>query len=210
KDFQSALRRTMEKSPHIRFIYILNVGGTLIPAIESRCANFRFTPLPPDLVLRKINEITDKEGIKMTADAKQLLLSQSRGDLRKLINLVQSASVLFEGSEIDVTAVEDILGIAKKKDLAELFSILSSKGNDGLMKASQKLRFLLKYQGIPPLALLRQIHELVDENSAIQDLHKVKVAEAVGDAEFRLIHDSNSEIQLLFVLSRIRSSFLAT
>src|SRR3989304_7923148 len=36
KDFQSALRRTMEKSPHIRFIYILNVGGTLIPAIESR------------------------------------------------------------------------------------------------------------------------------------------------------------------------------
>ena len=51
-DAQFALRRIIEKySTSVRFCLICNYENKIIPAIKSRCANFRFNPISkPDLI----------------------------------------------------------------------------------------------------------------------------------------------------------------
>ncbi|WP_367834542.1 AAA family ATPase, partial [Vulcanisaeta sp. JCM 16159] len=69
-DAQQALRRMMEMYANVtRFILIANYVSRIIDPIQSRCAMFRFSPLPRDSVLGRLREIASREGVKVTDEA---------------------------------------------------------------------------------------------------------------------------------------------
>ncbi len=69
-DAQQALRRMMEMYANItRFILIANYVSRIIDPIQSRCAMFRFSPLPRDAVLGRLRDIASREGVKVTDEA---------------------------------------------------------------------------------------------------------------------------------------------
>jgi replication factor C subunit 3/5 len=64
-DAQFALRRIIEKySSTIRFCLICNYENKIIPAIRSRCANFRFSNIKDEHIIIKLKNIIFKENIK--------------------------------------------------------------------------------------------------------------------------------------------------
>ena len=66
-DAQHALRRTMEKfTDTCRFILCCNYSGRIIEPIQSRCALFRFTPLPEEKIVGYLGHIAKEEGVKIT------------------------------------------------------------------------------------------------------------------------------------------------
>ena len=75
-----------------RFILSCNYFSKLIDPIKSRCAVFKFKPYNPEQIKELIEKISQKEGFKINNETKTLLAEISKGDLRKIENILQTAS----------------------------------------------------------------------------------------------------------------------
>ena len=57
-DAQSALRRVIEKyTANTRFCMICNYVNKIMPALQSRCTRFRFSPLRQDQIMSRLQEV---------------------------------------------------------------------------------------------------------------------------------------------------------
>ncbi|XP_043798511.1 replication factor C subunit 5 isoform X2 [Apis laboriosa] len=95
-DAQNALRRIIEKyTDNVRFCIICNYLSKIIPALQSRCTKFRFGPLSIDQILPRLDIIIKEENLNVTEDGKQALITLSGGDMRKVLNVLQSTWLAF-------------------------------------------------------------------------------------------------------------------
>ncbi|KAI4485158.1 PREDICTED: replication factor C subunit 5 [Polistes canadensis] len=95
-DAQNALRRIIEKyTENVRFCIICNYLGKIIPALQSRCTKFRFGPLQSEQILPRLNEVIELENLKVMEDGKQALMTLCNGDMRKVLNILQSTWLAF-------------------------------------------------------------------------------------------------------------------
>ena len=198
-DAQQALRRTMEKYRHVKFVLICNYSSKIIEPIQSRCVIFRFKPIDKDQIEKRIIEITAKENIKVDEDAIKTLVEISNGDMRKLLNLLQAASAIDK--RITKNALYEISGMAQPDILNELFSTLFSKGD--FSSARKVLRNLLYDEGIAGKDLIKQIYKHVSEDTILNKEEKVTILELIGEIDFRLTEGSNDEIQLAALLAKM-------
>nr|2CHG_A Chain A, REPLICATION FACTOR C SMALL SUBUNIT [Archaeoglobus fulgidus]2CHG_B Chain B, REPLICATION FACTOR C SMALL SUBUNIT [Archaeoglobus fulgidus]2CHG_C Chain C, REPLICATION FACTOR C SMALL SUBUNIT [Archaeoglobus fulgidus]2CHG_D Chain D, REPLICATION FACTOR C SMALL SUBUNIT [Archaeoglobus fulgidus] len=110
-DAQAALRRTMEMySKSCRFILSCNYVSRIIEPIQSRCAVFRFKPVPKEAMKKRLLEICEKEGVKITEDGLEALIYISGGDFRKAINALQGAAAI--GEVVDADTIYQITATA--------------------------------------------------------------------------------------------------
>src|SRR5260370_21971534 len=95
-DAQGALRRTMENYTNTcRFILSCNYSGRIIEPIQSRCALFRFTPLPEEKVVEYLHRIAKNENVKTTEGWLKTIVEVAEGDFRKVVNILPAADTLF-------------------------------------------------------------------------------------------------------------------
>ena len=60
---QAALRRVIEQyTKNVRFCIICNYVNKIVPAVQSRCTRFRFSPLPTSEVEKRIDIVIEAEG----------------------------------------------------------------------------------------------------------------------------------------------------
>jgi len=89
-DAQFCLRRIMEAySENVRFCFICNFVGKIIPAIQSRCSKFKFSNLDSSQIREKLDKIMLEEEIKINDDVMNLIMTHSQGDMRKILNYIQ-------------------------------------------------------------------------------------------------------------------------
>src|SRR5213593_2637945 len=180
-DAQHALRRTMEKyTDTCRFVLCCNYSGRIIEPIQSRCALFRFTPLPEEKILDYLGDIAKKEGLKISPDGLKSIVEVSEGDLRKGINTLQAASSLSRS--ISEESVYQVVGRAKPTDVHEMLNH-ALKGD--FIKAREELRHLLVKYGLSGSEIVRQLHSEVFR-LAIPERRRVSLIEAIGETDFRL------------------------
>ncbi|KAF9884932.1 hypothetical protein FE257_000923 [Aspergillus nanangensis] len=88
---QMALRRIMEKyTANTRFCIIANYTHKLSPALLSRCTRFRFSPLKEQDIRALVDLVIEKEQIKIQPDAIDSLVTLSKGDMRRALNVLQA------------------------------------------------------------------------------------------------------------------------
>lgn len=113
-DAQSALRRVMETYSKVtRFCLICNYVTRLIEPLASRCAKFRFTPLPIVSMTERIFSIAEKESVGLGPGAIDAILVASNGDMRKAVTYLQSAHQLSYGKIITSDLILEISGKVK-------------------------------------------------------------------------------------------------
>ena len=99
---QFALRRSkplkylvIEKyAMNARFCLISNYVSRVIPALQSRCTRFKFVQIPFDAAFMRIQKICEAENINLTTDAIRAVFRLSQGDMRRIVNMLQSLSLL--------------------------------------------------------------------------------------------------------------------
>ncbi|KAF9695029.1 hypothetical protein EKO04_006882 [Ascochyta lentis] len=88
---QMALRRIMEKyTANTRFCIIANYTHKLSPALLSRCTRFRFSPLKERDIRNLVDKVVEDEKVNITQDATESLVTLSKGDMRRALNVLQA------------------------------------------------------------------------------------------------------------------------
>ncbi|PLB52167.1 activator 1 subunit 3 [Aspergillus steynii IBT 23096] len=88
---QMALRRIMEKyTANTRFCIIANYTHKLSPALLSRCTRFRFSPLKEQDIRSLVDLVVEKEQINIQPEAVDSLVTLSKGDMRRALNVLQA------------------------------------------------------------------------------------------------------------------------
>ena len=197
-DAQHALRRTMEKyTDTCRFILCCNYSGRIIEPIQSRCALFRFTPLPQEEIMGYLEHIAKTEALRIGSTTLKSVVEISEGDLRKAINTLQAASSVSKGFTEDT--VYQVVGRAKPLDVHEMMSH-ALKGD--FLKAREELRGLLVKYGLSGQEIVRQMHSEVFRLTVPEE-KRITMIEAIGDADFRLVQGGDEEVQLSALLAKL-------
>lgn len=198
QDAQSALRRTMEMYSKItRFVLSCNYSSKIISPIQSRCAIFRFTNLKREDIETQIEFISKQEKITISKDVIDAVFEVGEGDLRKSINLLQSATLTSK--KITEKQIYTLASRAKPTEVAEIIEN-AYKGN--FSDARKKLEHVIVHYGMSGQDILDQMYsEVIKMN--VPDKIKVRLVDKIGEYNFRLSEGADERIQINALLAHI-------
>ena len=192
---QTALRRIIEDTAEIcRFILIANNVSKIIEPIQSRCATFKFTSIPEEKVIARLEEIAKKEKVKVDKKGLKAIYEYSEGDLRHAINLMQATASLGGITEDNV---KSSTGLTKISDVDEVLKIaLSGK----VAEAREKMIELIKVYGMSESDFLKYLNSAVfkSKHDKLSDILQV-----IAKYDYRILVGANSEIQLSAMLAEL-------
>lgn len=195
-DAQHALRRTMEMYTHTcRFILDCNYSSRIIEPIQSRCAVFRFRRMTDKDVEHMFKRIAREEKLTMTPEVVKAIIYVSEGDMRKAINVLQSAASI--GKRVTEKSVYEVSAVAKPEEVRQMLGLALAGKFD---EARNKLHVLLIDMGLAGEDVLVQVHREIF-NLNIPERAKVELVDKVGEFSFRLTQGANERIQLEAMLA---------
>ena len=201
-DAQSALRRIMERhSRNLRFILVVNYANGIISPILSRCAVFRFLPLDPEVIKRQIHEIVNLTNISIEEDAINALVEIAAGDMRKILNYMQSLTILK--SDISLDEVYEIAGMANPNKIDSLIEDVFDPNRKSFEKVYEDVKALIYFEGYQGKDLVKQFNTSIQKNDEIPLEKKLFFNDHVSKVDFRITQGSNELLQLSSLLAVI-------
>jgi replication factor C subunit 2/4 len=202
---QTALKKVMESTCEItRFVFICNYESKIIDAIKSRCADFRFNPIPDALMIKKLKTIAQDENMNVEDDVFQTITYICDGDARRSINTLQNIKYIPRDKNVPVS----------KADIYTITSFIEKSYFDRYWKdiISAKVIILNKLvieitnTGYPMNYILQCIKDKVLESGMTQRQIS-NILMQIGKVERMITTGSDNYLQLLAVLSYINGIY---
>jgi len=129
----NALLKILEEPPeHILFILATTELHKVPATIQGRCQKFSFKRLSLQVLIDRLNLISSREGLSLTAEAAEKLASLADGSMRDGISLLDQCAY---DDVVDLARIQDTLGLAGQQELSRLIQAIAS--NDVLLALSQ-------------------------------------------------------------------------
>ncbi|MEQ4490027.1 MAG: DNA polymerase III subunit gamma/tau [Dehalococcoides mccartyi] len=192
----NALLKTLEEPPpRVIFILATTEIHKVLPTIMSRCQRFDFHRVSLSDMSRKLEKISQAEGINIEPEALKLIARSAGGSFRDGENLLQQIATTY-GTEISLPQVQAALGISGderiktlaenilKKDIKNGLQTLNAVVADGI-DLKQFRRELLDY--LRQIMLLNSGAEgslelTADEKKALQKVSAITNLEGITKA----------------------------
>ncbi|KAL3792036.1 hypothetical protein HJC23_011201 [Cyclotella cryptica] len=205
RDAQAALRRVIEAYSKVtRFILICNYVTRIIEPLASRCAKFRFQPLPVESMKERIRYIAEQEHCKFEEGKEDEvineILSLSEGDMRRAVTTLQSAHSLSCGADevIQKDAIAEMAGLPPPALIDTLIKTLQTSNFDNMKNFVMENIVLEGYSAEFVLsALMAKIIVMED----VSEEAKAKIAIQAAQSDKNLVDGSDETLQLLTVCS---------
>ncbi len=230
EDAQAILRKVIEKYvSNVRFCFICNYLKKINPAIQSRCVIFRFNPIPFESMYNFVVKVCEKENIKITENGLKLVIKRSNGDMRKLLNIIQSiymylnadtnkikkSDVVFESDNVDENDLDTIINEASVSKILScpthkhINMILEYIQNNNLKKSYKFVNKMINEYGISLIELINYVYEycldyITNNNKTIIKYPIDKVVQIIKNIcliNENLTYCNNDNIQLVSFLS---------
>ncbi|KAI8513191.1 Replication factor C (RF-C) subunit [Branchiostoma belcheri] len=186
-DAQNALRRVMEKfTENTRFCLICNYLSKIIPAIQSRCTRFRFGPLGCG---------SDAATVEVTEDGKKAILQLANGDMRRVLNILQSTSMAH-----DVVNEDNVYLVTGQPLRSDIANIVNWMLNEDFTTAYNNIFQLKTLKGLALQDILTEVHLFVHRIDFPMAV-KMVLLDKMADAEYRLAAGTNEKLQLSSVIA---------
>ena len=193
RDAQFALRRIIEKyAANTRFCLICNYVSKIIPALQSRCTRFRFSPLAVTNLVGRVKEICAAEHIAITENGLSALLTLGKGDMRKVLNLLEASSMQNPGAELDAPVIYAVAGKPTPKDVDDVCNAL---WNWDVRLTVSTLTQLHVDKGFALTDIVSAVHEDVRRRKLPPTVTAFLLTE-LADAEHRLAGAVDDRVQL--------------
>ncbi|KAK2506970.1 hypothetical protein MC885_012784 [Smutsia gigantea] len=213
QDAQNALRRVIEKfTENTRFCLICNYLSKIIPALQSRCTRFRFSPLTPELMVPRLEHVVGEEKVDISEDGMKALVTLSSGDMRRALNILQVhlAAALTATMTLPLSAQSTNMAFGKvteetvytctghplKSDIANILDwMLNQDFTTAYRNILSHIMELKTLKGLALHDILTEIHlfvHRVDFPSSV----RIHLLTKMADIEYRLSVGTNEKIQL--------------
>jgi replication factor C subunit 3/5 len=187
------LRRVIEKyTKNARFCLICNYASKIIPALQSRCTRFRFAPLSQTQIKGRLEHVAREENVKLTPDGLQAILQLSGGDMRRVLNLLQSTAMSHDQvAVVDETNVYLTSGAPLPKDVDTILDLLM---NHSFQTACEKVTSLCTNKGYALADVLQDL-ALKLVNMELDAAPLGRLLDGMSNVEHRLASGTDEKIQ---------------
>ena len=134
----NALLKTLEEPPeHVIFILATTEVHKLPATILSRCQRFDFKRIQPETMAKRLNQVSELEGISLDPDAAILIARIADGALRDGLSILDQCA----GRSKTVTSmlVSEVAGLAGREALFQLTSCISGHNSNEAMSIISNL-----------------------------------------------------------------------
>ncbi|KAI8390335.1 P-loop containing nucleoside triphosphate hydrolase protein [Blakeslea trispora] len=201
-DAQSALRRIMETySKTTRFCLVCNYVSRIIEPITSRCAKFRFKPLPVDDLEQRLEKICQLENVDLAPQTLKTVIGCSNGDLRKAITYLQSGHNLEQTITPDM--VLEMAGVIPGQQMEVLRDVWEEHGK-GIKEIERIVQDMMN-EGYSGERILTQVHEEIIKNESLNTLQKARISQYMSVVDINLVQGADEHLQILHLMTQIAS-----
>ncbi|KAF2654771.1 P-loop containing nucleoside triphosphate hydrolase protein [Lophiostoma macrostomum CBS 122681] len=216
---QMALRRIMEKyTANTRFCIIANYTHKLSPALLSRCTRFRFSPLKEVDIRNLVDKVIDEERVNITPDATESLVTLSKGDMRRALNVLQACHAsstplqapgkpapdpsTIVRDQITQTTIYDCIAAPHPADIQMILDLLLNTSD--ITHCMRTINNVKSLKGLALADILTALsEELVQLDAPSQTM--VSWLSGLADIEYRLSGGGNEAIQTGATIGVVRT-----
>ena len=164
--FNGLLKTLEEPPPHVKFVFATTEVRKVPVTVLSRCQRFDLRRIETDELVAHLGAIAKREDVAIEQAALSLIARAAEGSARDALSLLDQAIAHGENTKIDAAMVREMLGLADRGRVLDLFEKTMS---GQIAKALGELKELYD-RGADPLAVMQDLLEIA------HFLTRVKVA----------------------------------
>lgn len=194
-DAQAMLVSFIERySVNVRFCLICNYIKKISQSIQSRCTTFKFSPLTKNDIMKKINDVTEQNKIKISKDGIDTLIKTSKGDMRKVLNVLQVTSMGH--TSITSESITSCIGYPTPNNMTQIYTQLTTKSFNECLK---NLEQIVEKNGYAITDIISELTDMIINkfmNKSIDQAKIISILTNMRDIEMNLTLCPNENIQL--------------
>ena len=216
---QMALRRIMEKyTANTRFCIIANYTHKLSPALLSRCTRFRFSPLKERDIRNLVDKVIEEENINITQEATESLVTLSKGDMRRALNVIQACHAsstplqppgkpapdpsTIVRDQITQTTIYDCIAAPHPADITYILNMLLETSD--ITQCLKTINTIKAQKGLALADILTALSEELIKNDVPSQTMATWMS-GLADIEYRLSGGGNEAIQTGATIGVVRT-----
>jgi DNA polymerase-3 subunit gamma/tau len=130
--FNALLKTLEEPPPHVKFVFATTESNKVLPTIVSRCQRFEFRSIPAPLIVGKLLEICETEGIEADNGALDAIARMAMGGMRDAQSILDQM-ISFCGKKIVPSDVLEVYGLASSSEIEGLAEAVLSADYNGIL-----------------------------------------------------------------------------
>lgn len=131
--FNALLKTLEEPPPHVVFILATTEYHKIPATILSRCQQYSFKLIQYPLILARLREIAEAEGIQISNSALEQVVFSSGGSMRDAMSALDQV-IAFSGNEVRDEDVTTLLGLVAPRVLSQTVRAIAANDLPALLK----------------------------------------------------------------------------
>lgn len=155
KAFNALLKTLEEPPPHVKFLFATTEIRKVPVTVLSRCQRFDLKRVPQQTLIDHFSKIAVAEKVEISPEALTLLARAADGSVRDGLSMLDQA-IAHGGGVVDAAQVRDMLGLADRSRVLELFEKTMRGDAPSVVAALAEMHD----SGADPVVILQDLLEL--------------------------------------------------